>query len=810
MQDSNLANRLELWGFEDGVMVFKDFSLGCGFEIPSIDISSESDEAINILKHQIRQFLNGLPSKLSIQFIQAISGGNDKVITAHGDLAKNSLTDFQSEILKSRMDKFTELDDQGALPRQRLFVFIRKKFEIPPKKRKFHWMFWKAQDQNLKEAHLKSEIQKFDRVIENIISQFAALEIKAEKLSEQDTFGLLYSQWNPDRPIVESEISSHDVRDQVCLTDAVIGIDNFSIGKIYHKVISLKMFPENTFSSMAQALKNLPFESRLFFSVEVLDQQKEIASLQTQRRMAYAATVGKTGVSDLESQAKLRDLQGILEEMIQGSEHVFKVALQIILRSPDLDILDSQVSDTLALIREMNGAEGMLETIAAFDIFSQIALPQVNAKERTITVNTSVLSDLVPLYGSWKGHELPKVLLRTREGGLLPFDPFSASLGNSNMIVSGGSGAGKSYFANSLISQMMKEKPKVFILDIGASYRRMCENLDGQYIELGIKSNLSINPFDLSDDEKMDAERVDQKIKFLVTVVELMTKEPGKLALGKLEKAELEKLIKLVLSNESSPQLSHLMNLLLAHEEIEIRRLGKILSLWCGDSPFGKIVDRPTTVKLDRDVVCFDLKNLDSHVDLQSICLFLITDLIWREVQKDKTQMKFTIFDECWRLLQDESASLFIGDVFRTFRKYRASAIAISQTMDDFAKSKIASAIMPNSSLKWILRQKGADQESLKTALMLNDREMEQISSLSSKKGYFSEAFLMAENKRQVVRIDSTPLEYWLFTTDPADLAIMADIKIKNPALSDLDILRLAATNYHQGAAGGPVNGKAS
>ncbi len=800
MQDSSLANRLELWGFEDGVMVFMDFSLGCGFEIPSIDISSESDESINILKHRIRQLLNGLPSGLSIQFIQEISGGNDKVITSHGKLSKNDLTDFQKEILDSRISKFTALDDGGELPKQRLFAFIRKKFEVPPKKQRFWFKFWKPQEKNLTETHLRSEIQRFERVIENIISQFASLEIVAQRLAEQETFHLLYNQWNPDRPIIETNISAQDVRDQICLTDSVIGVDNFSLGGVYHKVISLKMLPENTLSSMAQVLRSLPFESRLFFSVEVLDQQKEISALQMQRRMAYAATVGKKGVTDLESQAKLRDLEGILEEMIQGSEHVFKVALQIVLRAPDLDILDSQVSDTLMLIREMNGAEGMLETVAAFEVFSQIALPQVVAKERTIKVNTSVLSDLVPLYGSWKGHELPKVLLRTCDGGLLPFDPFSASLGNSNMIVSGGSGAGKSYFANSLISQMMKEKPKVFILDIGASYRRTCENLGGQYIELGIKSDLSINPFDLSPEEKLDTERVDQKIKFLVTVVELMTKEPGKMALGKLEKAELEKLIKLVLAEESVPQLSHLMTRLLSHEEVEIKRLGKILSLWCGDSPFGKMVDRPTTVRLDRDVVCFDLKNLDSHLDLQSICLFLITDLIWREVQKDKTQMKFAIFDECWRLLQDDSASLFIGDVFRTFRKYRASAIAISQTMDDFAKSKVAGAIMPNSSLKWILRQKGADQESLKNALMLNDREMEQISSLGSKKGYYSEAFLMAENKRQVVRIDSTPLEYWLFTTDPADLALMNDIKNKNPSLTDLDVLREAAKTHSQGA----------
>jgi conjugal transfer ATP-binding protein TraC len=800
MQDSSLANRLELWGFEKGVMVFKDFSLGCGFEIPTIDVSCESDDSINTLKNRIRQFLNGLPSGLSIQFMQEITAGNDEIINAHGKFAKEDLTEFQKEIVEARLQKFLDLDNNGELPKQTLYVFIRKKFETMPVRSESVLKFWKKTDKNLKETHLKSEIQKFERVIENVTAQFSTLEIKAQRLSESETFRLLYSQWNPDRPVVESQITGDDIRDQVVLTDAVIGIDNFSLGSVYHKVISLKMLPENTFASMSQVLRALPFESRLFFSVEVLDHQKEISALQTQRRMAYAAAIGKKGVSDLESQAKLRDLEGILEEMIQGSEHVFKVALQIVLRSPDLDILDSQISDTLTQIREMNGAEGMVETVFAFDLFQTVALPQVKAKERTIKVNTNVVSDLLPLYGNWRGHEVPKVLLRTKEGGLLPFDPFAKQLGNSNMIVSGGSGAGKSYFANSLISQMMKEKPKVFILDIGASYKRTCENLDGQYIELGIKSDLSINPFEMSLEEKMDSERMDQKIKFLVTVVELMTKEPGKLALGRLERAELEKLIKVTLDEEASPRLSDLMGRLLVHGDVEIKRLGRILSLWCGDSPFGKFVDRPTTVRMDRDVVCFDLKNLDSHPDLQSICLFLITDLIWREIQKDRTLMKFTIFDECWRLLQDDSASLFIGDVFRTFRKYNASAIAISQTMDDFVKSKIAAAIMPNSSLKWILRQKGANQENLKTALALNPREMELISSLESKKGHFSEAFLMAEDKRQVVRVDSTPLEYWLFTSDPADISYMNELKKKNPSLTERDIIRIAAKERMHGA----------
>jgi type IV secretory pathway VirB4 component len=234
---------------------------------------------------------------------------------------------------------------------------------------------------------------------------------------------------------------------------------------------------------------------------------------------------------------------------------------------------------------------------------------------------------------------------------------------------------------------------------------------------------------------------------------------------------------------------------------MDIKRLGRILGLWCGDAPFGKFVDRPSTVKLDRDVVCFDLKGLHSHPDLQSVCLFIITDLIWREVQRDRTRIKFTIFDECWKILQDESAAQFVGEVYRTYRKYRASAIAISQAMDDFAKSKVAAAILPNSSVKWLLKQKITDHESFKTALQLNPREMELISKLESQKGQFSEAFLMAEDNRQVVRIGSTPLEYWLFTSDPPDLELMNTVKAADPSLSDLEVLRACAATHPQGAA---------
>jgi len=47
--------------------------------------------------------------------------------------------------------------------------------------------------------------------------------------------------------------------------------------------------------------------------------------------------------------------------------------------------------------------------------------------------------------------------------------------------------------------QMLKEDPKVFFVDIGGSYKKLCENLEGQYIPLGTDLGISINPFDLVD-----------------------------------------------------------------------------------------------------------------------------------------------------------------------------------------------------------------------------------------------------------------------------------------------------------------------
>ncbi len=803
MNSSNLADYLQVWGLEDHHVIFRDGSFGFGFSLLPTDASCWSLDLANEYSYKLMSFLNGLSVGLDLQFMADISPGNESIIQKHKD-SNLSADPIVCEITQNRADRFLDYDQKGLLPSHGLKLFVRRQ----PKSALIEKTNLFKKNQNFSEIsdeRLKQELAINERLISDLTSELNRLSLRPQLLTAEEILNLIYKQWNPSRSIELGHVDPHYIREGLLFTDVGLYNTGFELGDYKYKVISLKLLPEQTFATMASRLRELPFDSQVFLTIHVPDQTKEIESLKTQRRMAYAMVTGKrTGVSDLESRAKLNDLEKLLEQMVASGEKVFQMSLQIVLKSQNTDELDAKVSETLSKLREMAGIEAMEETLASFDIFSEIAVPHAKTHERTKRIKSSNLCDLLPVYGPWKGHSEPKILLRSRLGSLMSFNPFSSDLGNFNQIISGGSGSGKSYLTNLLMMQMFKDNPKVFIIDIGGSYEKLCNNFKGQYIHLGVDTKLSINPFDLPVGEAVPTS---QKIKFLLSLVEIMTKENEQEQLGKLEKSLIESAIEEVYETSQAPRLSDLKNILLNHPEKSLVRIGKILNSWCGNSAYGKFVDQPTTLQLNSNIVSFDLKGMDDYEDLQAACLFIITDYVWREVQQDRSKMKFLVFDECWKLMENDSAQIFISEVFRTFRKYMASVIAISQNMDDFAKSKIATAILPNSSIKWVLKQKGSDFERLKDILSLNPNEIQLIQSLSQERGVYSEAFLMAEDNKAVVLIESSPLEYWLATTDGRDLGKIQEYKAKYSELDELSLLKKLAQDFPIGFAASKNNG---
>ena len=89
---------------------------------------------------------------------------------------------------------------------------------------------------------------------------------------------------------------------------------------------------------------------------------------------------------------------------------------------------------------------------------------------------------------------------------------------NSNMVVIGKSGSGKSYATKMMLANLAAENSKIFILDPENEYTGLAKNLKGKVIDVGSATEGRLNPFHiitgLSDDDEEDSGDDAAKVSF--------------------------------------------------------------------------------------------------------------------------------------------------------------------------------------------------------------------------------------------------------------------------------------------------------
>ena len=807
--EASLSEELPYWEFSNTPrphLILNDGSLVSGIRLSLLDIECFDDNEVNQLALRLRGVLNSISENTSVQFCLSVGSDFSEVIQKHSNGKTSAIHPLVASIADFREKKLHEAQEAAELYRPELSIYLRtqmvggKKLNFLKKKEAF--------SDNASRSYVESLEVLFQNV-DTLISSFASIGLKGTLLEVQAIQGHVYGCLNPKRSKTEPTpkvvtpkednleqetletmewLAEQSPRGQLVFGDLILGFEQFTLDSYHHRVITLKTLPEVTFAGQLSTFLRMPFHYNLMLSFEVPSQADEMAKLQQKRKMAHSlAVTSGNKASDLESETKLSSTEELIRELLSSGQRIYAAQLSIALHAPATEEgtkkLNRQVREVLSRFRSLNGAEGLEETVGSWKIFKG-NLPGAPIKlERAKKFKTNNLVDFIPLYGPREGDDDPAVIFRNRLNGLVAFNPFDPKLTNYNALVTGSSGAGKSFLNNCILVQELARGLRVFIIDIGGSYKKLTEALGGQYIEMDLSDQYRLNPFDIPDPSQ---EPSNQKLKSLLAVIESMIVEDDKIKISKLERVLLEKaVIELYEEKRKTndvPVLSELTEKLAKSKESSMVDISKILFIWTGNRPYGKLLDGKGSLRTDAPICTFDLKGLSSYPDLQSVMILILTDFILTQVEQDKVSKKRIILDEAWQLLKSSAAAGFMEYCARTLRKTGSGITFITQGVEEIVDSPIGSAIMNNTATKFILLQRG-DSEILKNALKLNSQELNLVFSLEQRKGEFAEGFMIEGDHRQVIRIYPSPFEYWLSTSDASDNRYIQELRDKGMSL---------------------------
>lgn len=391
---------------------------------------------------------------------------------------------------------------------------------------------------------------------------------------------------------------------------------------------------------------------------------------------------------------------------------------------------------------------------------------------RTGTKTTDNAVMMAPLIAEWQGTETATLTLFGRRGQIMTFDLFDNQGGNYNFAVAALSGSGKSVFVNELAFRYLGTGTKVWIIDVGRSYRNLCELLDGEFIEFSDErsNTLCLNPFSMVLDINNDMEML------LPLIAQMASpREP----LDNYAWSALASAIKRVWEQYGkSATITAVYELLktgrLAADgepESELSRLATALEPYTRYGVYASYFEGEANIEFHRNFVVLELEELKSKKDLQAVVMQLMMYRITQEMYLDRSKRKLVIIDEAWDLMGSGASAGFIEAGYRRARKYGGAFGTITQSVEDYYKNETTKAAIANADWLFLLRQKPESIERLgkEGKLVVDEWMKRQLSSVTTEHGVFSEIFVHGPMGSGIGRLILDPFSMLLYSTRPED-----------------------------------------
>ncbi len=290
---------------------------------------------------------------------------------------------------------------------------------------------------------------------------------------------------------------------------------------------------------------------------------------------------------------------------------------------------------------------------------------------------------------------------------------------NRNKFILGPSGSGKSFFTNHMVRSYYEQGTHIVLVDVGHSYKGLCDLVNGYYFTYDEANPIRFNPFYIGQGDVLDTEKK-ESIKTLLLALWKKDDETFNrseyVALSIALKMYYEKL-------EADKKLFPCFNTFydflrdefvgilkedrVKEKDFDVENFLYVLRPYYKGGEFDYLLNATENLELLKErFIVFELDNIKDHPILFPVVTIIIMEVFISKMRKLKGVRKMILIEEAWKAIAKEGMAEYIKYLFKTVRKFYGEAIVVTQEVEDIISSPIVKqAIINNSDCKILLDQ---------------------------------------------------------------------------------------------------------
>lgn len=577
-----------------GVVVLKDGTYRCCFEIEGVHVSGFDEVRLGSLMNQFTGFLNSIDTSIQLTIICNNVSKRDYFMRHPVEVKPGD--EFLAYVAKSVENDESFLISKNFIPELRFFVTFsyRPPREKPQKQTILDSVSTRIMDAFSNQAarqtvgsHTKN-VQTIIQRAQGHVAQLGSCIGSARPIGAKEYFQMLYEVFNPTLAEQHSDTLPEPIRPRQAPMPASIrrifpdmepatirqqlAESHYDFAHSDYAVISdieetapdsdekrakflrtlyMSRLPERTGPLWLLPLIRLNCQWRMNIYCHKLDKDMFRKSMQRKQAQATANTyqgiMGQRSAPNQEEAEKAQEAARIGSELYTSNLEVFNYSIYFSLEADTLEDLNRNTEMMRSAAPQCRGARFIVGHHEQKQLFLT-SMPGlgVDFTRRGKAVRTPTVRNSFPFVHAKLGSEDGDWIGFSKET-LEPvfLNPYDEKLPNALCVVFGQPGEGKSMVAQQIIQLKMLAGAKVVIIDRSGSYRMLTEVYDDcHYIRLGPDGQVCINLYDLPP-EGPDGKPVDpanppeSHIIKLLNFHSVMLGEQGEQSMNKEEKPVL-------------------------------------------------------------------------------------------------------------------------------------------------------------------------------------------------------------------------------------------------------------------------------